>query len=219
MGAVCDVIEKDIGGITLFINADAGDMDPRRDVLCGCNGDVCNFDGAPIIAKAVEKVRMSLVPTNDVQIQVASQIVPFGLTSLNITLQRFDNCTVGGPIDICSLCSILDCDANLHLGSSWVEENPRFTAFRFDIHGKKKVMVTIPGEALLELGWMIRNATLDLGFDETFLLGYTNNHMGYFAPWWEYDWGGYESQLTFWGSGTADMICDGCKVVAQQLAP
>jgi len=61
----------------------------------------------------------------------------------------------------------------------------------------------MPGEPLLELGWMVRNDTLKLGFQETFLLGYSQNHMGYFATPNEYDIGGYESQLTFWGIDTA----------------
>jgi hypothetical protein len=52
---------------------------------------------------------------------------------------------------------ILKCDANIHLPESWVEEYPRFTAFLFQINGVSTGMVTIPGEALVELGWWIRN--------------------------------------------------------------
>lgn len=52
---------------------------------------------------------------------------------------------------------ILKCDANIHLPESWVEEFPRFTAFLFEINGVSTGMVTIPGEALVELGWWIRN--------------------------------------------------------------
>ena len=33
-------------------------------------------------------------------------------------------------------------------------------------------MVTVPGEALLELGWNIRNDSLKLGFTNTLLAGY-----------------------------------------------
>jgi len=219
MGAVSDVIESDVGGVALFINADAGDIDPIPEILCGCQNGDCTFSGAPKIASAVSSVRNSLKPTDQVGISVYSEVIPFGETSLNITLQRFDNCTSGGPLDICSICTILDCDANIHLGDSWVEEFPRFTALRFDIHGKHVGMVTIPGEALIELGWWIRNATQDLGFNETFLLGYSNNHMGYFATPNEYTWGGYESQLTFWGIGTAALIRDGCQAVAKMVRP
>jgi hypothetical protein len=58
-----------------------------------------------------------------------------------------------------------------------------------------------------------------MNFDQTFLVGYTNNHLGYFAPPDEYDIGGYESLLTFWGVGTAEMIRNGVKSVATQVKP
>jgi hypothetical protein len=34
----------------------------------------------------------------------AQSVVNFGPTNLNLTLQRLDNCTQGGPLDICSIC-------------------------------------------------------------------------------------------------------------------
>lgn len=51
------------------------------------------------------------------------------------------------------------------------------------------LLVTLPGEPLVELGWQVYNDTLKLGFDNTFLCGYTNNHMGYFATPNEYGMG------------------------------
>lgn len=216
-GASCDAIESIIGGVALFANGDAGDIDPTSQTCSCVNNTYCTFAGATKIAATVKQVHDSLNPTNIITMNSNSQIVPFGMTQLNLTLARLDNCTRGGPLDICSLCVILDCDANIALPSSWVEENPRFTAFSFSIHGKSTVMVTMPGEALIELGWWIRNDTLDLGFDQTLLLGYSNNHMGYFATPNEYDWGGYESQLTFWGVDTAKMVRNGCKAVASQV--
>ena len=98
-------------------------------------------------------------------------------------------------------------------------------------------MVTLPGEPLLELGWEVYNDTLKMGFDTTFLAGYSNNHMGYFATPNEYgrctsfflfqfsstsnfaDVGGYESQLSFWGRDTAELIRAGCSMVASQIKP
>lgn len=94
-----------------------------------------------------------------------------------------------------------------------------FSAFRFTVNKKNTVVVSIPGEALVALGWQIRNDTLDLGFDLTFLAGYSNNYMGYFAPPDEYCIGGYESLLTFWGIGTTDLIREGCKSVASKVIP
>lgn len=145
--------------------------------------------------------------------------IPFGMTNLNLTFARTINCTSGGPLDVCTFCRIFDCDANIHLPSSWIEETPMFSAFSFNINSKDTVMVSIPGEALTELGWQIRNDTADMNFDQTLLAGYSNNHLGYFATPDEYDVGGYESLLTFWGRGTSNMIRNGCKTVANQLKP
>jgi len=85
--------------------------------------------------------------------------------------------------------------------------------------GKITLLVTLPGEPLLELGWEVYNDTLKMGFDTTFLCGYSNNHMGYFATPNEYDLGGYESQMTFWGRDTSEKIRAGCKHVATQIKP
>jgi hypothetical protein len=41
------------------------------------------------------------------------------------------------------------------------------------IDGQSTVIVTVPGEALIELGWQIRNDTLRLGFPRTFIFGYS----------------------------------------------
>jgi len=215
MGYTNDVIEETIGGTALFINADAGDVDPTPQACVG----VPKCAGSSIIAAAVVKERNILPTSSTVKINVASQVIPYGLTSLNMTLQRFDNCTSGGPLDICSICMVLRCDLNLHLDEAWLEQNPRFTAVSFEILGNHTLMVTLPGEPLVELGWQVYNDTLKMGFDNTFLCGYTNNHMGYFATPNEYDIGGYESQMTFWGRDTAEKIRASCAQVASQVKP
>jgi len=214
MGKACDSIESLIGGVALFVNADAGDVDPA-DQTCS---NAPNFAGAPIIASAVKKIRDSLNTTNTgIEMVAYSKVFEFGPTDLNITLQRFDNCTSGGALDICTLCTILRCDLNAHLYSAWIEQSPRFTAFGFVINGIKSVVVSIPGEGLVELGWWIRNDTLDMGWDITLLAGYSNAHLGYFATPDEYDIGGYESQLTFWGIKTASLIREGCFTVSKYV--
>ena len=117
--------------------------------------------------------------------------------------------------------------------AAWITNAPRFTAVAIDFENKKNIIVTLPGEPLLELGWMIRNLTLDAGFVATTMLaGYAQDHMGYFATGFflrililfvavvallfifkkianEYVLGGYESQLTLWGIDTADKIAAG----------
>lgn len=78
--------------------------------------------------------------------------ISVGKTNMNITLARIADCTSGGPLDVCTLCKAINCDANLHLGDGWVENKPKFTAVAFTANGKTAVGPTIPGEALLELG-------------------------------------------------------------------
>lgn len=128
---------------------------------------------------------------------VNSLDVPFGPLILNATLARFNNCSSGGPLDICTLCRVLDCTVNGHLESAWVENTPTFTAVRISHpDGRTTGFVTCPGEALVELGSQVRADMAALGFTETFFSGYSNNHMGYFATSNEYDVGGYESQVS-----------------------
>jgi neutral ceramidase len=215
MGKASQYIEEQVGGIALFINADAGDIDPTAEAC----SNMPEFKGAAIIAKAVATERASLAVTQNVSMRVYSKIIPFGFTSLNITLSRFADCKSGGPLDICTICEVLQCDLNLHLDSAWVEQNPLFTALAFEVNGKNTLLVTLPGEPLLELGWEVRNDTKDMGFDDTFLCGYSNSHMGYFATPNEYDVGGYESQLSFWGRYTAELIRNACDTVAAQVKP
>ena len=81
LGASSDAIESLIGGIALFINSDAGDIDPTGET-CSCNddGSECTFDGAPKIAQAVQQNREKLNPSSTVSMTSASQIAPFGPT-------------------------------------------------------------------------------------------------------------------------------------------
>eukprot|EP01112_Ceratiomyxa_fruticulosa_P020747 TRINITY_DN7153_c0_g1_i1.p1 TRINITY_DN7153_c0_g1~~TRINITY_DN7153_c0_g1_i1.p1 ORF type:complete len:465 (-),score=91.10 TRINITY_DN7153_c0_g1_i1:73-1467(-) len=215
MGKTCQVAESVIGGVVLFMNADAGDVDPTPQTC----SDPPNFTGATTIAKAIATARQSMTTTTQLSMIANSQIVDFGPTDLNYTLARFNNCTKGGFMDICSLCAFLDCDLNAHLNEAWLENTPRFLAVSFVVGKTKTVLISVPGEALVELGWWIRNDTLDLGFDATLFGGYSNAHMGYFATPDEYDIGGYESQLTFWGIETAAKIRAAVKNVASTVVP
>jgi len=215
MGAVNNWIEHNVGGISFFINADAGDVNPNHEMCL----QAPNFAGGPVIGKVVKGVRDKLKPTNQVDMAYASLQTNWGATNLNLTLARLDNCTSGGPLDICTFCEVLDCDVNLHLDSNWVETSPRFTAFHFTINNIHTLLVSTPGEALVELGWQIRNDTEDLGFDQTLLCGYSNNYMGYFATPNEYDIGGYESMMTFWGTKESAWVRQGCYTVASELQP
>lgn len=246
MGLANTLIEQNIGGISMFVNADAGDVDPAP----GTCDPVPNFLASNKIAQAVAQTRSSLqFVSTGLSISSASIIAPFGLTQLNMTLSRIANCTSGGELDICTICRVLDCDLNLHLDNSWVEENPRFSAVRLNVYGKNFVLATMPGEPLYELGLMVKADAAQMGFDDIFIFGYSQNHMGYFCTPAECKFrtpfpsnniplknifkkfqiffffffsdliGGYESQLTFWGIDTALEVRKNVDIVMNAIAP
>jgi len=214
MGGTCSLIEQQVGGVALFVNGDAGDISPAD----GACDNKPNYNGAAKMAAVGTDVRSSLDAVASGTIRSSYVDVDFGMTQTNFTFARTMNCTTGGFFNICSICEIFHCDLNIQAGSFIVEEEPRFTAFEFVLGGNSTVMVTIPGEALVELGWQIRNDSLDLGFDQTFLLGYSNNYLMYFATPNEYDIGGYESVLTLWGINTSALVRNGCYQAMSKLA-
>merc|ERR1711991_108500 len=194
MGVASNMIEESIGGGAMFMNADAGDIDPMDGM---CNNPP-NFTGPGNFSSAIQALRENITTFTEIELQTAALIAPFGPTNLNFTFSRFENCTTGGPLDVCGICEILHCDFNVHMPSGWIENKPTFTSWGFIIDGVSTVLVSAPGEALV-----------DLGCDQTILAGYSNNHMGYFATPDQYDAGGYESQLTFWGIETSEMVRNG----------
>jgi len=127
------------------------------------------------------------------------------------------NCTTGGPFNICAICEVLKCTLDLQLNGSWVENYPRFAGMRFTLDGKPVGITSVPGEAISELGQWIKDTGKDLGYAETLIFGYSNSHMGYFTTPREYDIGGYESQLTLFGIGTAERVRDGAKAVLSMV--
>jgi hypothetical protein len=216
MGSTNIWVEKNIGGVSLFFNGDAGDINPIFSVACK---DGPMFSGGPVIGKRIKQIWDTLKPSSNIEMAAFAHNVQMGETSLNLTFARTLNCSSGGPLDVCKFCEIMDCDANIHLPASWIEDDPKFSATRITVDGRHNIIGSIPGEALVEDGWWMRNETKKLGFDVTFLQGYTNNYLGYFAPPDEYDVGGYESLMTFWGIGTAEKVYQGFKDAVQAVAP
>jgi hypothetical protein len=102
-------------------------------------------------------------------IRTSKNNFPTRAHTLQLTQRIQSLIATGGPIDICTLCEVLKCDLNPHLGSSWLENKPRFTAINFMTGGKSTLFVTMPGEPLSELGKQVRGDGLDLGFDDVFL--------------------------------------------------
>jgi hypothetical protein len=62
------------------------------------------------------------------------------------------------------------------------------------------VLLVQPGEPLAEYGLRLLEAS-PFGYDNTFVWGYSNDHVGYILPDFQEDWllGGTEGTTTFWG--------------------
>jgi hypothetical protein len=159
MGIASLQMESAGSGVALFINGPAGDIQPQNSACKGAP----SFVGSKILSDAVATLRTETQTTTDIEIETKSVIVSFGKTDMNLTLERVSNCTSGGFLDICGICKFLDCDLNLHLGPEWLQEEPRFTAIKMKVAGTKFGMVTIPGEAIQELGFQIRSDIIAAG--------------------------------------------------------
>ena len=243
MGAASAAVEAHVGGIALFINSDAGDIAPSSHA-CGASADgsSASFPGGQEIAKAVGALRLRLSTTEAPQIQTASLSHEFGPTNANLSLfacpPQEISCEPpqGGtvtrqspPSELCNLTSVLDKAQHLRLGKAFVNTIARFSAVRITIAGHHTLLVSIPGEAIhdlgneirgdLDLATRLRSDGVSVGFNTTMLLGYTNNYMFYFTTPKEYDIGGYEPQMSLWGRYDGEMVRQQCAKVAKLVAP
>jgi len=209
-------VEAAIGGISMFVNSDAGDINPKVAEVCV---EAPNFLGSRMIAKKVLEIRDSIKGnlTTTGMIQSATISQSYAPVTPNWTLARTEGCHSGGPLDICTICAVIHCDVDTHFPESWWDATPKFTAFSFKLRNYTTLMSTIPGEAIVELGWWLRNDSIKLGFDQNFLLGYTNNYLGYLTTPREYLVGGYEAMLTLFGIDSADKIRRSVYEVSQQV--
>ena len=139
-------------------------------------GDPSTWTGPAVFAAAVRNASLALQPVSTGSLSAVSKRVNFGPVVMNLTLARLgDNCSNahGGELDLCDFCKVIPCHLDPPFQSGWIENTPLFTAVRLDVNNKRVGMVTMPGEALLQLGWQIRNDTQAMGYDVSFLLGYS----------------------------------------------
>jgi len=64
-------------------------------------------------------------------------------------------------------------------------------------------LMGVPGEPLTNVGISLKAAAVARGFARPIVVGLANDHMGYVADPVEYDKGGYEATMTFFGRDTA----------------
>eukprot|EP01080_Neovahlkampfia_damariscottae_P011216 gene11216-4038_t len=204
MGVANELIEEKGLGVAIFMNGAAGDAAPGN----GMCDNKPKFDGSKKFAEEIEKRRKLIETSPELDIKVDSVVQNFGLTQMNLTIERVSNCTDGGWMNICGLCHsrMLNCTANVRLGDRWVENKPRFTGIQLTSLGQTHGFVTLPGEAIQEIAHQIRAEGRRMGYNNIYIVGYGNNHMGYFTTEKEYEVGGYEGLLSFWGIKTGEMV-------------
>jgi len=217
MGVASQLMEQQGLGVSLYLNGAAGDNSPSA----GMCDDKPIMRGSRRFADIVADTRRGIRTFTTFEVEANSFDYDFGLTQLNLTLERVANCTEGGFLEICTICHSrnLNCSLNLQLDDTWVETKAKFTGLRIKINGRNYGFVTIPGEAIQELGFQIKSDGLDLRFDEVHLFGYSNNHLGYFTTPREYIIGGYESILSFWGITTGEKIRSGARNALNLVKP
>lgn len=214
-GAINEAIERLGLGTSVYFNGASGDISPGN--MCA---DAPRFRGATIVSDFIQNARKNIPTFPQFTLDVNSHIVDFGPTQMNLTLERVLNCTTGGPLDICKFCrNNPQCVLNIELGETFVENKPRFTGVNIGIGGKNYGFTTLPGEAVQEIAHQIREQAQRLGYSDSFLLGYSNNHMGYFTTPREYLVGGYESLLSFWGINTGNKVKDGALKALELVKP
>ena len=79
--------------------------------------------------------------------------------------------------------------------------------------------VTVPGEAITEVGYEIQNNVLVDGWDNVFIMGLANGYMGYVVSPSEYDLGDYEACGTLYGRDTGTFVVNRATAVGLSLTP
>jgi neutral ceramidase len=101
------------------------------------------------------------------------------------------------------------------LGPDWVDSTYRFQAVRV---GEDAVFASVPGEAIHEIGQVLKTTARTHGARDAFVVGLANGYMGYITSAREFDAGGYEAQMSLFGrqSGTKVIAAAGKRLAALQ---
>lgn len=174
LGSANEVIETQLGGVALFLQADAGDISPS-DCAIVADTNPPLIHGGVTMGNAALVYRSQAVTYSEGKLTPAYSRVELGLGHEQWDAARNLNC----PIEFVglNLCALVGNDTvSLRGGQSWLEETPRLNSLRLDLGNTTNIFITCPVEAITEFGWWIRNATADTGFDITFFVGYTNSY-------------------------------------------
>ena len=197
MGAASNLVETSLGVPALFANGAEGDAAPAAN---GASGVALL---APMMANKILAIHTGIAPQSSVTLKTASEVVPFGKATLDLSLNRLSAGSTG--IDIPTLIATLLPQAGstqFKMDSGWFENNYRFQAIRIN----DTLIVPVPGEPIFFVGQAMKTESLALGFSRVLIFGLSNGHMAYITTEAEYNIGGYEGIATFFGPKTADKV-------------
>lgn len=107
--------------------------------------------------------------------------------------------------------------AIVHLGPLIERTQARVGSLRLQTGDEDVALIGIPGEATHDLGLALRAEATRRGANRTFLLGLTQDHIGYIASRREYRRGGYEAQSTLFGEETAAEVSEAARALLGAL--
>lgn len=197
MGAASRLVETQLGVPALFANGAEGDTAPSGSGAAG----IALL--APVIAQKILALRAGIGVSPTVALRTASEVIPFGKATLDLSLNRLAAGSTN--MDIPALLTTLLPEANgrgFKMGPDWFENNYRFQAIRIN----DTLIVPVPGEPIYDVGKAMKAETLALGFPRTFIFGLSNGHMAYITTEAEYNVGGYEAIATFFGPKTDEKV-------------
>jgi hypothetical protein len=198
MGAASGLVETALGVPALFANGAEGDTAPASGGAAG----IALL--APLIAQKILDIRTGISPQAAVTLKTASEVVPFGKATLDLTLGRLaaGSTDLDLPTLLATALPQAGSSLPIKMGPSWFENNYRFQAVRIN----DTLIVPVPGEPIFFVGQAMKTGALALGFSRVFIFGLSNGHMAYITTEAEYNIGGYEGIATFFGPKTAEKV-------------
>lgn len=207
LGAVEREIEAsfDQPMVAMFVQSTGGDVSPRADgkpslqrverfgkllapqVLDIAKG-IDNFDTQPDIAAASQRIALN---RQTLGYSEGEYPYEYGAVQCNAEEPFKERCLPAPPPGEHDLA-----DNGVAENDSFVPLDTRVTALRIG----EAALLAQPGEPLAEYGLQLLEAS-PFGADNTFIWGYSQDHIGYLLPDSKEDWllGGTEGTTTFWG--------------------
>lgn len=209
MGAASTIIEEVLGIPSLFANGAEGDIAPMHGGLAGIQ------EYAPIIAQKVIDIHDGILTEGVVVVEKSSKVVSFGNATLNLSASSLG--TSHAELEFLQFFEQIGWNPSVSLvmDETWFENTFRFQAIRINA----TVIVSIPGEAIHQVGLQVKGDATSLGFERAFVFGLANGHMGYITTEQEFYVGGYEAQATFFGPKTGENVREACWEQINNVVP